>query len=204
MAWPESLTSKLPVVTLFIVVISLITYGWPYLSELLVYDREAIFKGELWRIITAPFVHFSMSHLCWNVLVFGAAGWAIETQNSRGFWIVCGFSSLSAGLILLWAMPELIRYGGLSGLATGAVAYLCLYKLMTTGKDKFIWLTILILIGAKIIIEVTAANPIFVQTDTLFHVLPAAHFLGCIGAIIAVIWSRPSKEIQVEATGLSR
>ncbi|MCK4535733.1 MAG: rhombosortase [Desulfuromonadales bacterium] len=201
MARPESLVSKIPVVTLFFVCASLITYGWPYLSELLVYDRQAILEGELWRIFTAPLVHFSTSHLFWNLLVFAAAGWVAETTESRGFWIVCGFSAISPGLIFLWASPELIRYGGLSGLASGAVAYLCLCKAMTTGKHKLLWLTILVLIGVKIMIEVTTANPIFVRTGTPFHVLPAAHFWGCVGALVALAWSRPNKELQTDVTG---
>jgi len=201
MARPESLVSKIPVVTLFFVCASLITYGWPYLSELLVYDRQAILEGELWRIFTAPLVHFSTSHLFWNLLVFAATGWVAETVEPRGFRIVCGFSAVVAGLIFLWGSPELMRYGGLSGVATGAVAYLCLYKALAADRLKFVWLIILVLIGVKIMIEVTTASPIFVRAGTPFHVLPAAHFWGCVGALVALMWSRPNQELQTDVTG---
>ena len=205
MARPKSLISRLPMVTLFIVCTTLITSWWPNLSELLAYDRQAIFKGEIWRIMTAPFVHFSIGHLGWNVLVFGAAGWVIESKKIWGFWILCLFSSLSSGLIFLWAMPELMFYGGLSGLATGAVVYLCLYEVKTTGKERLIWLTILVLIGVKIIIEVTTSNSLFVHIDTNFQLLPAAHILGYAGAVIVWLWGRFSRgDNWAESAGAGR
>ena len=193
MARPETLKNRLPLITIFFVCASLITYVWPYISELLVYDRQAIINGELWRLFSAPLVHFSASHLCWNVLVLAAAGWLAEKADPRGFLIVCAFSAILPGLMFLWGSPELMRYGGLSGLATGAVVYLCLRKVIATDRDKLIWLTILVLVGLKLIVEIVTGNPLFVRADTSFHVLPAAHFFGSVGALVGLMWWRLDK-----------
>jgi membrane associated rhomboid family serine protease len=40
----------------------------PAAASLLEYDRSAILRGELWRIVTAHLVHCSPHHILWNVL----------------------------------------------------------------------------------------------------------------------------------------
>ena len=86
MAQQEKIKDHEQVLTLFVIGISIIAYAFPRFSDLLVYERHAILCGELWRILTAPFVHFSASHMFWDILVFGAAGFAIEAERYRGFW----------------------------------------------------------------------------------------------------------------------
>jgi len=34
------------------------------------YDRAALLRGEVWRLVTGHFVHWSLSHLVWDVLAF--------------------------------------------------------------------------------------------------------------------------------------
>ena len=52
---------QIPVLS--IVFLAVVVTNVPRLSELLVYDRRAILNGELWRLLTAPLVHFSASHI---------------------------------------------------------------------------------------------------------------------------------------------
>ncbi|MCJ7824740.1 MAG: rhombosortase [Anaerolineales bacterium] len=205
MARPKGIGQRVPLVSLFFVGVSLIAYGWPQLADLLVYDREAILGGDFWRLSTAPFVHFSASHICWDLVVFGAAGWAIEAAGYRGFWFVCAIAAIIPGLTFMLASPELARYGGLSGLATGAVAYLCLCKTQETGGSRIIWLAILALMGVKTIVEIVTNTPIFVLTDSMpFRVLPSVHAFGCAGALAALIWIWPNKPLHTDAAGPHR
>ena len=194
---------RLPIITVIIACSTLFVYLWSNVAELCVYDRDAIYRGELWRIITAPLVHFSLSHFIYNVLVFSAAGWLIERSGARGLWFVYAFAALSPGLMFLWTSPELIRYGGLSGLATGGVTYLSLYKARQAGKDKFLWLAILMFVVIKIIFEIVTSKPLFVHGDLPFRVLPATHVLGCIGAIATWMWTRQGEDIPSEADNLA-
>jgi rhomboid family GlyGly-CTERM serine protease len=187
--------------TLFIVSISIIAYNFPRFSDLLVYDRQAILCGELWRLLTAPFVHFSASHIFWDVLVFGAAGCAIEAKRYRGFWLVCIISAIIPSLILLLISPELQQYGGLSGLATGAVAYFCLCSVLKTKKNRIMWVVILVSMGAKIVAETVMGFPLFAQIGRIpFRVLPSVHIIGYLGAFAAIIWTWPN--IRLDADGL--
>ena len=199
MARKKKMKDQIQVLTLFVFGISIIAYGFPQFSDLLVYDRQAILNGELWRMLTAPFVHFSASHFFWDILVFVSAGFAIETERYRGFWLVCIFSAVIPSLIFLLAFPELERYGGLSGLATGAIVYFCLCKLLLTRKHRIIWLVILVTIATKIVVETAIGAPIFVQTGRLpFRMLPSAHIFGYLGALATIIWTWPNMHLDAD------
>lgn len=175
--------------TLLIVTVSIITYGFPQVSSLLVYDRQAIFCGELWRLFTAPVVHFSFSHMFWDTLVFGAAGIAIEAARFRRFWLVCLIAAVIPGLLFLLAYPALEHYGGLSGPATGAVTYFSLCRACQSKKGRMIWLGILVFIGIKIIIEASIGTPLFAKAGKIpFRVLPSAHIIGYCAAIFTSTW----------------
>ena len=56
----------------FVVVTALAVYLLPGVGEALVYDRSAILTGELWRLVTGHWVHFSASHLFYDVTVLGS------------------------------------------------------------------------------------------------------------------------------------
>jgi rhomboid family GlyGly-CTERM serine protease len=188
-------------ITLFIVGFSLFVYCFPHLSSLFVYHRSAILDGEIWRLFTAPFVHFSASHIFWDVLVFGVAGFAVNISGFRRFWIVCCLAAIIPGLLFLQVFPDLEYYGGLSGLATGAVTYYCLCAIFLTERKRQIWILILIFIAMKIFIEITLNESVFVRTGTAnFRVLPSAHIVGCLGAIVALVWTSPQNPITHKKT----
>lgn len=183
--------------TLLIAGFAIIVYCFPKLSDFLVYDRQAILNGELLRLVTAPFVHFSGSHIFWNLLVFIFAGFAVTGSRFPCFWIVCAISISLPGLILLLAIPNIKYYGGLSGAATGAAVYFCLYSFFSTEKKRGIWLLILGVILIKIIIEAVINEPIFAHAGEIpFRVLPEAHAAGCLGAVAALIWAWPGNKLQ--------
>jgi rhomboid family GlyGly-CTERM serine protease len=203
MAQQKTIGTGYPALTIAVIGFSLVVAGWPRLSDLLVFDRQAVLEGEWWRLLTAPFVHFSSSHLWWDLLVFSAAGWVVEMSGYRGFWIVCVFSAVMPGLFFLLTSPDLARYGGLSGLAVGAVAYLCLNRAGELDRKRTLWLAVLALMAVKIVVETGASTPLFVRTESLsFRVLPSVHAIGYIGALIGLLWTRFSKE-QFRRTVLS-
>ena len=182
----ERIGFRIPILTLCLCGLSLFIFiGDPKFSEALVYNRQAILNGEMWRIITAPLVHFSGSHLFWNLAVLGIVGCVLEISGCTGLWMVYGFSSLLSGVFCIITLPEVSFYGGLSGLATGAVAYLCFWNLGNT-NDKFIWLGILILVAIKIGFEFCTNNTFFTSIDHgFFKVLPWVHLFGFSGAVAA-------------------
>lgn len=183
--------------TLFIAGFAIILYCFPRLSGLCIYDRQAILNGELWRLLTAPFVHFSGSHIFWNLLIFSIAGFAVNGSRFPCFWIVCSISISLPGLTFILAIPEIEYYGGLSGAATGAAAYFCLCSFFNARKRREIWLVILVVILTKILFEAVMNEPIFARAGEIpFRVLPEAHVAGCLGAIAALIWAWPDKKLR--------
>lgn len=177
-----------PALTLSLVGLALLVYWLPHLGALLVYDRQAVLAGQWWRLGTAPLVHFSASHLGWNILVLGAAGWAVETFGYRGFWLVCAVAAVIPGIVYILGAPELAVYGGLSGVATGAIAYLCLVNLFSEGHNRSLWMVILMLMVLKIVAEAVLKDPVFARTDGVaFRALPLVHVAGLLGAAGATL-----------------
>lgn len=174
---------RAPLLTALTIGAALAVYRMPWLSGLLVYDRQAVLQGQWWRLATAPLVHFSASHLFWDALVFGVAGALAEVMEGRRFRLLCGIAAIAPGLLFLPAAPELVRYGGLSGLATAAAVYLCLCRTRDAAQGRLLWLLLLAIMAVKIIWEARLGAPLFAAAgDTPFRVLPAVHVLGYLGA----------------------
>jgi len=189
----EKIGAQGQILTILIAVISIVAYCFPEFSDLLVYERQSILSGELWRLFTAPLVHFSKSHLFWDILVFGAAGFAIAAAGFRCFWLVCIFAVSIPSFLFLFAFPAIERYGGLSALATGAAAYFFLCSAYKSKKNRLIWICLLAFISIKIIVEATMGVPLFAQSEKIpFQVLSSAHILGYLGALITIMWIWPN------------
>lgn len=185
-----------------VVVASLWVFFTPPLAAVLVYDRAAVLRGETWRLFTAPLVHFSFSHLCWDLLVFAAAGGVIERAAYRGFRRVCILAVLLPGPLLLLASPELARYGGLSGLATAAVVFLCLGKIRAGSGGSGIWTTLLLLVGLKIAMEFVTAAPIFASAAIPgFIPLPSVHLIGGAAALAGSLLTSGPKKPSPDSVG---
>jgi membrane associated rhomboid family serine protease len=83
----------LPLFTAVITGISITVFLLPSLADCLIYDRREIASGQGWRLFTGNIVHFSQSHLVFNLLVFGVVGWAIERRGYAGFRLFCVLSA---------------------------------------------------------------------------------------------------------------
>ena len=172
-----------------IVLLAVIVYCNPRIADLLVFDRKAILNGEFWRLATSPMMHFSASHLFWDALVFAVAGVAVQASGFRGLWLVCILATIIPGLVFLLSFPELERYGGLSGWATGAVTYCFLCSMYNPKNNRLLWLAILAGMGSKIFIETATGTPLFAQVAIIpFRVLPSVHLVGFLGAIVTMLW----------------
>ena len=189
MAFKDELGENLPVFTLSCAGMALVAYLWPALQSMLVYDRAAIQGGQWWRLGTACWVHFSASHLFWDLLVFVAAGWVIQARRYRGYILLCCLTAVVPSVLLLLGSPEIGRFGGLSGPATGAVVYLCLCEVSPAGKLRIEWIAILALIALKTGVEIMTGNTIFAGTNGIrFRVLPSVHIIA-FAAAVAVYWA---------------
>jgi len=88
--------------------------------ELLRYERSAVANGELWRLITANFIHLGWAHLALNSVALLTIGWLFGEERSRKGWaldlLLCALVC-SGGLFLF--SPAVMWVVGLSGALHG-------------------------------------------------------------------------------------
>lgn len=154
--------------------------------EWFVLDRTAIGDGQLWRLWTGHWVHFSPSHLAWNLLVLlGAGVWLEQLQPGRLGRHVAFAAPFIGGAVLLLE-PGLSAYGGLSGLAMSVVARLTLCQARITAPGlRLAWLLVLVLLGAKAGHDLVASASWFARYDDAgVRTSSVAHAAGLAAALL--------------------
>lgn len=92
------------------------------LAEVLRYDRDAIFAGEVWRLISGHLVHLGWTHLALNIagLLLLVIGFGHRMGGANKWELVrMALLMLAVSLGLLVFNPELEWYVGLSGILHG-------------------------------------------------------------------------------------
>jgi rhomboid family GlyGly-CTERM serine protease len=164
------------------------------LGRLLVWDREAIASGELWRLVTGHLVHHSPAHLAIDVAAFAAAGSLVELRRLPRFAALCLAAAAAAGGLLWVTRPGMGTYGGLSGLAVAAVVYLCLDGLGEPGPWRRLCAAALAAVTLKLGYELVSGSSIFGSTVAGpaaaggFVLVPESHLAGAaVAAAFAVV-----------------
>jgi rhomboid family GlyGly-CTERM serine protease len=160
--------------------LSLFVLGGPA-SQALVFDREAILHGELWRLLTGHWVHGDTEHLFWNVMALGILGAMVELtpgQMKLGTALLGGTALVDVWL--WWFMPGLDFYCGLSGILNTLLFLVLIDGWRRTGSTVFP----LVLLGAtaKIAVETTWATALF--THTAWPAVPPAHLAGALAGVL--------------------
>lgn len=155
-------------------------------SSALLYVRERLLAGEVWRLWTAHLAHFGFSHLGWNLFVLLPIGaWAerIAPGRTRLFYAL---APAFIGLALLAGDPSLHRYGGLSGLAAGLVVLLALAQFSgKPGCDRWLGWTLLGAVTLKIAVELVTGHAAFANLPTgEVRPVPLAHLAGALAAAL--------------------
>jgi rhomboid family GlyGly-CTERM serine protease len=176
---------ELPWMTLGIVILTALAQTFEPVATCFIYDRALIFKGEIWRIWTGHVVHFGASHFIWNLAVFLPAGWWLERLwpvLTRCFYGAC---SVVISIALLLLDPSLTRYAGLSGLATGMLVLLAALQLGRRKEEPaWFWMSVLILIGIKMGVELFTGAPVFVSGFGPIRTVPLAHVAGVVCGLV--------------------
>ncbi len=128
----------------------------PWALPLLDWNRGAIMHGQWYRLLSAHLVHLGGWHLLLNLLallLLGELFW--QRLPARLVAALLVASALGVGLGLLWTMPGLWRYAGLSGVLHGAWAGSALLLLNRKGEEaaRAWWALALLLLAAKLVLE---------------------------------------------------
>ena len=189
-----------PPLLLFAVPAVLITL-LPATHGALLYDRSAILRGEWWRLWTGHWVHFSASHLFWNLLVALAAGtWLESLQPGRLWRYLLVAAPMVSGMLLGWE-PAMQTYGGLSGLATGGVVLLALEQISGRDAGRHWWWGLLVLIAAKIAFEIGAPAALFSRfADATLRPSAWAHAAGAATSVAFFLSRRAGTSLPLGGT----
>jgi rhomboid family GlyGly-CTERM serine protease len=187
----QGLGRRLPVITLLLVGSGVVIHLFPSWSSWLIYDRSAIFSGEIWRMFTGHLVHFSTSHLFYDSLALGIAGWIIETQKLPHFGWLCLLTPWIISVVFLLFEPQMKLFGGLSALATTAIVYLALFGLHDAAPWRWICLAALLCIVGKIIFEMSTGRMMFTNIGNVpVTVSVVGHISGVLIALLFYVQSK--------------
>jgi len=182
--------SQLPWRTAILVASGGLIYMLPGAAEYFIYDRPAILSGEVWRLVTGHWIHYSYSHLAYNLTALAIIGAIIELQESQHFFLVCIVSALLIGIVLLTFRPDLHYYAGASGVVTASVVYCALNGLSASGSWRAVCLMVLVLLVGKITLELVRPGPSLVGVTGNFVVVPLSHAVGALSGLLVFSWWR--------------
>jgi rhomboid family GlyGly-CTERM serine protease len=177
-----------PWATLAVSALAAVALAWPAASEALIYERTRILHGEIWRAWTGHVVHFGASHFFWDLAVFLPAGCWLERLwpgRARGLYLAAPL--VISATLLAWD-PGLLRYAGLSGLATGVLALLAGLQLRRRGPEPvWFWAGVLALVAGKIAVELVTKQPLVVGGFAGIRTVPQAHIVGALCGAVLVL-----------------
>jgi len=78
------------------------------------YDREAIRRGEIWRLLTVGFTHIAPWHIAMNLYALYNMS-SLEQFFGHAWFAVILFGSVAGGSLLEYRMSDTRYYVGLSG-----------------------------------------------------------------------------------------
>ncbi len=175
-----------PWATLLVAIPAIALAAWPRAVDVLAYDRLQVLDGQWWRMLTGHWVHFSVSHLLWNLAVLVPAGAWVERLSPRRTRVLFVVAPAVIGGSLLAADPTLLRYAGLSGIAAAVLALLAFTQLSAGHADRWFWRTVLGLLAVKIAAELWLGRPALAHfADSSIRPVPLAHLAGvaCAAAV---------------------
>ncbi|MDX1456039.1 MAG: rhomboid family intramembrane serine protease [Marinobacter sp.] len=120
LAWATGLGSSMLSASLMIV--DPRVYGWSTLAERIAALADTLMAGQVWRLFTPDFLHFSWPHIIFNSVMLWFLGSQVEWFDGRARIITLFvFTSLISNTLQYFSSGPL--FGGLSGVVYGVLGY---------------------------------------------------------------------------------
>ncbi len=158
----------------------------------LLFDRAALARGEVWRLLTAHLVHSDRAHLAWNLAALVPLGALLELRAGCRGWRYLGVLAIGAFAVdawLWWLEPDLALYCGLSGILNSLFAALAVTLWRETRHPAFL----LALAGNLVKIAVEAANGAALLPTTIWASVPGAHLAGLAAGLAFALTLRTAR-----------
>lgn len=150
--------------------------------EALSYQREALSRGEWWRLVSAHFVHLDFEHAALNGMgvVLMWALFARDHTPARWLTIYLG-SALAVSAGLWFFSPEIAWYVGASGALHGVMTAGTLAHLRRGDLDG--WILAVFIVVKLAYEQLAGALPFAGSPDTVVD----AHLYGAIGGVLLAL-----------------
>ncbi len=154
----------------------------PFMRAHFAYERQALAAGELWRAITAHFVHLDFSHAVLNAIGLVLV-WALFRHgwSGRQWLFVIAVTVFVIDVCLWFFQPRVEWYVGASGVLHGLIAAGLVAQWRS---EPVIATTVAVLLAAKLAFEMRQGALPFAGDAPV--VLPA-HLYGAIGGAAAAL-----------------
>jgi rhomboid family GlyGly-CTERM serine protease len=157
------------------------------------YDRPATSAGELWRLFTCHWTHWSGNHLLWSAGTFALLAIAcFRIAPRRGLACVVA-SAVSVGLAVSVG-TGLAQYRGLSGIDSALFAMLATICVMENLAARDLpraaaFAALLLALAGKLAYECVTGRALFVHEGASnIHPVPIAHAAGAAtGVLLALV-----------------
>lgn len=111
---------------IFVVTVAVFFLPYEWQQQLLFPADAAQASSQPWRLITPMFLHFSVMHIAFNLIVWMELGGVIERfQSSQQLLFVTVITALVSSVAQFFSTGA--NFGGLSGVVYGLLGYLWLY-----------------------------------------------------------------------------
>ena len=182
---------QMPFISLLLTAAALMIHYFHFLRPHLLYTRTTLNDGNFWQIISCHWVHLNLDHLLWSGMTFLILGSLCEVMDRKKYMLAIGVSAVAIPIAIWFAMPDLINYGGLSGLDCSLYALLAILFITREWQSrKWVWVAFyIILLGlllVKIVYETATGLTIFVDNrHTGMIPVPLSHLVGGIVGMAA-------------------
>ena len=170
------------VLLLLAALLILISFGGSPYREMMRYQRDAVLAGEVWRMLSASFVHLNRSHTLMNVaalvIIWGLFGGRFANRAWAVITLSCAFG-VSLGVLLF--DPEISGYVGLSGILHGLLTATAMADWRTSRRTA---LVVLSLVSGKLLWE-QLLGPLPGSTETAGGTIVVdAHLYGAVTGLV--------------------
>ena len=96
----------------------------------------ALGQGEVWRLFTPMFIHFSLLHIAFNLLWVWEIGRRLEvTHGAAALFGIVMLTSLSANLLQCYMMSSPGFFGGMSGVVFGLLGHSLVWSRLVPSRS---------------------------------------------------------------------
>ena len=182
-----------------VLILSLILLFLQFFQDTLVFKRDNINQGEVWRLFSGNLVHSNFPHLALNVTGLVICGFLFfDYISPQKFLVSLVFLSLCVGFGIYFFSPALMWYAGISGALYGLFIVGGFFAIIN--KDFVTGIPLVVFIPIKIAWDLfhggnqSSAELIGVPVAT------EAHLYGMLGAFtiglfLLLQWRRQSKNV---------